>query len=290
MILSNIILPFTICDNNVKGRIIKLDEELDKILTQHQYPELVAKLLGELLLITAIIGSQFKDEITLTLQLQTEGYIKYMVADYQSPNQVKGYVQIDSQQDFKTELDQDFITKGFLTITIDRKIYDNHRYQGVIEVENINISQVIEKYFEQSEQIPTLVKLAVGRNLAYNQKTSWCGGGIMIQKLPNAEDQEKWIEAQAYFMTIRDHELIDPSISTEKLLYSLYHEVGVTIYDYLPIVNKCRCSRERAIQVLKAIGEEEIESLIVDGKISVKCQFCNQSQDFLIKEVKKMFD
>ena len=91
-------------------------------------------------------------------------------------------------------------------------------------------------------------------------------------------------------MTIRDHELIDPSISAEKLLYSLYHEVGVTIYDYLPIVNKCRCSRERAIQVLKAIGEEEIESLIVDGKISVKCQFCNQSQDFLIKEVKMMFD
>ncbi len=289
MILSNIIIPFTICDATVKGRIIKLDEELDRILSQHEYPELVAKLLGELLLITAIIGSQFKDEITLTVQLQTEGNIKYIVADYQSPNQIKGYAQINSQANYDNEKYQNAITKGFLTITVDRKLYNNQRYQGVIEVENITISQAIEKYFYQSEQITTSVKLAVGRSLAHDKKESWCGGGIITQKLPSASDEEKWTEAQAYFATICDHELIDPSISAEKLLYSLYHEVGVTIYDYIPIVNKCRCSREKAMQVLKSIGKKEAESLIIDKKISVNCQFCNQSQNFSAKEVKEMF-
>ena len=289
MNLNNIIVPFTICGDTVKGRMVKLDDHLNVILNQHKYPDLIAKILGELLMVAAIIGSQFKDSVILTVQLQTEGKIKYIVADYQSPGQIRGYAQFDKEEDYSQESYQNIIGNAFITVTIDRPLYNNQRYQGIIETNNMTISAAMEKYFYQSEQINTLLKLAVGKIIIPGKKETWCGGGIMIQKLPDDDSEDLWIDAQAYFLTIRDDELFDPTLSLEKFLYSVYHEVDIKIYDYLPIVNQCRCSREKAEQAILSIGLEDAMSLLINEKISVDCQFCNKSQDFFLADLKKLF-
>lgn len=288
MSLNNLIIPFTICENAIKGRVIKLNSELNNILSHHNYPAPIERILSELLMVASIIGSQFKDEITLSVQFQTnDSSVKYIIADYQSPNQIRGYAQLNDQLDHPLESYQDILNKGFLSVTIDRKLYNNQRYQGIVETVNMTIAQAVEKYFYQSEQIKTSIKLSVGNIVSPGGKEMSCAGGIMIQKLPG--NDESWNDAQAYFITIRDDELLDPNLSLEELLYSLYHEVGVTIYDYAPIKNKCRCSKEKAEQVLSSIGENDALELLVDNKLEINCQFCNVSQVFVKKDIKEIF-
>lgn len=289
---NNEIIPFTILNNAVRGRIIKLDNELNKILNQHHYPDPINKILTELLIASAIIGSQFKEEIILSVQLQSEHAVKYVIADFQSPNQIRGYAQFDNKLDYSNISYEDIISNGIIIVTIDRILHNNQRYQGIIEISNLSITKSIEKYFAQSEQIKTLFKIAVGNYITPGSETLFCAGGIMIQKLPSrndGDDDENWREAQAYFATIKDHELIDPELSSEKLLYSLYHEVEVKVYDYLPIINKCRCSRKKAEEVLVSLGKKEVSSLLVENLIEINCQFCNQSQKFSSEDVKEMF-
>ncbi len=288
MSLNNIIIPFTICDNAIKGRIIKLDTELDKVLSGHNYPDPVARILSELVIVSSIIGSQFKEEITLSVQFQTnDSSVKYIIADYQSPNQIRGYAQFNEGVDSNLESYQNILDKGFLSVTIDRKLYNTQRYQGIVETVNMTIAQAVEKYFYQSEQIKTSLKLAVGNIMLPGSEKTSCAGGIMIQKLPG--DDEPWNDAQAYFATIRDDELLDPNLSLEDLLYSLYHEVGVTIYDYTPIVNKCRCSKDKAERVLLSIGSKDAFKLLTDNKLEINCQFCNKSQIFTEKDLEEIF-
>ena len=282
----NSLLPFSLNSADVKGRVIKLDDQLDVILTQHQYPESVAKILGELLMVASLIGSQFKDEVTLTIQLQIKENNQYIVADYQAPGMIRGYAKFDQISSNKSY--EDIISDSLLVVTVDRK--NNQRYQGVVEIKDKDIAKAMEEYFYQSEQINTSIKLKIGRLFQPAKGESWCGGGIIIQKLPSKFEEDSWKEANLYFSTIRDDELLDPSLSLEKLLYSVYNEMDVVVYDDLPILHKCRCSRERVEQVIESLGCEQALSLIIDDKVSVDCQFCNKSQDFSHEEIEKLFE
>lgn len=287
MNISNLIVPFTIADNAIKGRVIKLDSELDKIITHHNYPEPITKILAELIMIASMIGTQFKEEVTLSVQLQTDDAVKYIIADFQSPNQIRGYAQFDNKVEYNRESYKEILKKAFLIVTIDRKIYNNQRYQGVVEINDMSISEAVEKYFYQSEQIKTAIRFAVGDLILPGQDPRICAGGIMIQKLP--ENDELWNDAMAYFATIRDDELLDPNNKLETLLYSLYHEMDVRIYDYISLINKCRCSREKAIEVLLSLGAKDAFELLVNNKIDINCQFCNQSQIFNKKDLEMIF-
>lgn len=286
MTINNIIIPFTLKNAEVKGRIIRLENELDIILNQHQYPDQIAKILGELLMVASLIGSQFKDDILLTIQLQIKDTNQYVVADFQSPGMIRGYAnfdKIDENQSYS-----DIISNSLLMVTVDQK--NNHRYQGVVEIKNNNIAQAIEEYFYQSEQINTSIKLSIGKILLPEKHETWCGGGIIVQKLPLKGEETSWEEAQLYFSTIRDDELLDSNLSLENLLYSVYNQMDVTIYEQLPIIHKCRCSRERVEQVIESLGYEEANSILIDDRISVSCQFCNKSQDFLQTDLDRIFN
>ncbi len=168
-----------------------------------------------------------------------------------------------------------------LNVTVD---YKGQRYQGIVEVNNMQISQAIESYFAQSEQIKTSMKLAI-----WNVADSWCGGGIMIQELPNEDDEQTWEEANIFLNTVKDNELLNPNLSLESLLYSIYHEAKVRAYNHIPISHKCRCSHERAEEIVKSLGFEEAKDLIIDDKLSVICQFCNVSQDFTAHDVETLY-
>jgi molecular chaperone Hsp33 len=271
--MDNILIPFTLYNNNIKGRITRLDDQLDLVLKQHQYPEKISRTLGELLLVASLLGSQFKDEVTLSIQLQTSGMIKYIIVDYQTPRNIRGYAKYDDSLAYMND--------AILSVTIDHK---GKRYQGVVEVNNLNIEEAIRKYFSQSEQINTSLKLSI-----CNLDNTWYGGGILIQELPNIDDENLWQEANILLSTIKDSELLNPKLSLEQLLYSVYHEASVKIFDKIIITHKCRCSKEKAENIIKSIDINEAKKLVIDGKLSVNCQFCNVSQYFTLNDVKSLY-
>jgi len=271
--MDNIITPFTLYDNNIKGRLIRLDDQLDLILKQHDYPDEISRSLGELLMVVALLGSQFKDDVTLSIQLQTEGRLKYIIVDYQIPGNIRGYAKYDNEGEYSSD--------AIITVTID---HQGKRYQSVVEVNNMNITEAIKKYFSQSEQINTSLKLSI-----WNIDNNWYGGGVLLQELPNIEDDNLWAEANILLSTLKDSELLNPSLSIEKLLYSLYHETGIRTFDNININHKCRCSRERAKTIVKSIDIKEAKDLVVEGKLSVNCQFCNISQDFTLNDIEKLY-
>ena len=286
---NNIVIPFTVCDAEVKGRIVRLDQELDLILKQHQYPELIAKILGELLIVVSMIGSQFKDDITFSVQLRTKGKVKYIVADYKYPGDIRGYASFKEDEDFKDESYQSLVQDALLVVTLDQNNKSNQRYQGMVEVGSQSISEAMEEYFSKSEQIATSFKISIGNIMVPGKQKAWCAGGIMIQKMPEDKHENAWDEAQIFFRTVKDHELLDSQLSIETLLYSLYHELNIKIYEDIEITHKCRCSRDKVEEVIKSFGIEEATSLLIDGKISVNCQFCNTSQEFSKNEINKIF-
>ena len=238
----------------------------------------------------AIIGSQFKEEIILSIQLQNSDYLKYIIVDYQSPSSIRGYAQLNDEINYKNKTYPDLIKNTLLSVTIDRQSTHNQRYQGIVEVTEDNLSKAMEDYFYQSEQIKTSIKLSFGSFIKPGEKKIFCGGGIMIQQMPDDFNNQNWQEAQIFFNTIRDDELIDPNISTEQLLYSVYHEVGVKAFDYLSITHKCRCSKNKAKEILFLIGKEEALSLLIDDEVEINCQFCNKSQKFSSENIQKIFE
>ena len=268
----NKILPFTLHNAKIKGRVVRLDDQLNLILSQHNYPEEISRILAQLLLVASLLGSQFKDEINLVIQLQAEQKIKTIVAEYRTPGFIRGYAEYDLEGCLPSE--------GLLGITIN---HSGKNYQGIVEVKDLDISKAMEDYFNQSEQIDTSIKLTV-----WNIDNSWIAGGIIIQKLPDDEADE-WQEANIYFSTIKDKELVDPNLSLEQLLYSVYHEIGVTGYDSIDITHKCKCSRLQAEKIIHSLGYEEAKSMVIDDKIFVCCHSCNISQNFNSEELERIF-
>lgn len=181
------------------------------------------------------------------------------------------------------------------------------RYQGLVELDGISLEEVARRYFERSEQIPTEVRLGVGELFTRQEgeapSRSWTAGGILIQFLPEAperlvqadidpgdapegtvpheiEEDDAWVEAKVLVDTVKDVELTDPEISVEMLLFRLFHERGVRLFEPQPIADKCRCSREKIENVLANFSEEEVRQVTVDGKIVVTCEFCSAKYEF----------
>jgi molecular chaperone Hsp33 len=281
----NRVVPFTLNNAQVKGRVLKLDQELDFIIKQHQYPDLISQVLAELLIVCSLIGSQFKEEMLLTLQLQIKDKTEYLVADYQHPGKLRGYARCNEPSNDDTY--ESIIKNSILIVTIDRP--NSNRYQGIIEVSQDSIGLALEEYFQMSEQIDTILKVKVGKLLKSNQAESWCGGGMMLQRLPSEQYNDTWQEARIFFATLKDDELIDPDLTTEKLIYSLFNEMEIKVFSDLAIIHQCRCSREKIEFVIASLGKEEASLAIKEDKITVNCEFCNKKYEFTSNEVEKIF-
>ncbi len=282
----NLIIPFTLNSAAVKGRMIKFDSQINIVLKQHDYPDNIAIILGELLMVGCLLGSQFKDEILLTLQLRMKEGNDYFVADYQYPGNIRGFARV--KEDTVKKEYKNIIKDSILMVTIDRK--NSNRYQGIVEITNDNLAQAMEEYFQQSEQINTALKLKIGKITLPDSEESWCGGGILIQKLPGKDEENKWNEAKLFFSTIKDHELIDPSLSIKDLLFAVYNEMEVCVYEQTEISHKCRCSLEKIEQVIFSIGYEEAIASIQEEKISINCEFCNKKYQLDKDQIDKLFN
>jgi len=309
---DDMVLPFQVETTGVRGRIVRLGPLVDDILNRHDYPEPVSRLLGEALALTALLGEALKFEGTLTIQAQGDGVVSVMVTSFTTPGGLRGFAQIDQSaygEALKGDLNPssvDLLGKGHLALTIDPE-GDMKRYQGIVALHGESLAEAAHEYFRQSEQIATLVKLSVGRVKTADNDGQWRAGGLMIQHLavegghqdekerearlksedgiavltPGGEDvEEAWARASALTETTEDHEMLDPLLSPEQLLYRLFHEDGVRVYDPLPLKRVCKCSSEKSQDLLKSFVDQDITSMVVNGRVEVTCEFCSSTYLF----------
>ncbi len=278
----------------VRGRIVRLGQTIDAILSAHAYPEPVAALLGEACALAALVGSSLKFEGRLIVQAQGDGPVRYVVADYDTQGHMRGYCRFDEEaveaasQGFARPGARSLLGEGVFVMTLDRGP-DFERTQGITPIEGESLSLAAEHYFQQSEQIPTKVRLAVG-SVVTEAGVGWRAGGALIQLIAGDDargsTEEAWDRSRALFQTLADDELLDPTITPETLLFRLFHEDGVRLEDARALVAQCRCSRERIAGVLTSFQpEERAEMVEADGKIRVTCEYCATVYELAPEEI-----
>ena len=257
------------------------------------YPEPVSKLLGEAVALTALLGAALKFEGKFILQASTDGPVDLLVADYQVPGGLRGYARFSAERLAELPADGRLLGEGHLAMTIDRGV-DTERYQGVVPLEGESLTEAADTYFRQSEQLPTFIRLAVARHYragsAGGRSWTWRAGGLLVQKLTReggrsvareaAFSEEDWTRAKALAETVEDHELLDPMLPPDRLLYRLFHEEQVRAFRAIPLESYCSCSRERVEELLRRFSAEDLAEMVVDGEMWVTCEFCNSRYQF----------
>ncbi|KRB51592.1 MAG: Hsp33 family molecular chaperone [Pseudomonadota bacterium] len=282
---DDIVAPFQVEGESVRGRLVRMGAAVHEIISGHDYPEPVANLLGEACALAALVGSSLKFDGRLIVQAQGDGPVRYVVADYDTSGSLRGYCRFD--EDRVAEIAKGFVRpgaksllgEGVFIMTVDQGP-DMDRYQGVTAIEGETLALCAEQYFAQSEQTPTRVRLAVGQ-ADVGEGMRWRAGGMLIQNI--AEDDtrgstaEAWVRSQAFFETIGEDELLDPTISAETLLFRLFHEDGVRVFEPKQLQAFCRCSHERIESVLKSFDQAERAEMVEDdGQIRVTCEYCSR--------------
>jgi molecular chaperone Hsp33 len=304
---DDIVIGFQTITSGVNGRIVRLGPAVNEILTRHDYPEAVSQVLGEALALTAMLGSQLKFAGKLTLQTNTDGPLGFLVVNFENGGTFRGYASFDAER--LTTLaangklkEADLLGKGHLAMTIDPGV-DMERYQGIVAIDNGTLSDAALEYFRQSEQLPTFIKLSVARHFAAGV-WQWRAGGLMVQHLtaeggeqspepiPTKDDgtdsgwvlgvdDENWRRVEILASTVQDHELLDPTLTPERLLYRLFHEEGVSTSTPQPIAMNCGCSRDHVGMFLKNFGAAELTDMRdPDGTVTVTCEFCTTPYKF----------
>jgi molecular chaperone Hsp33 len=285
--------------SGVHGRLVRLGAVADQILRAHDMPGPASEALGEALVLAALLGSALPSEGNISVQTKTDGVVSVLYADCESPGKLRGYARFEAETlNALSESGQKFdagsiLGDGHLAITIEQGAAAE-RYQGVIALDGGPLDMGAAAYFEQRESLPTFVRLAVAQHYAGAQAglpaaMRWRGGGIMMQRLEKGTDEngdDPWLRVRMLTATIEDHELLDPSLSSERLLLRLFHEEGVIVERTLPLSVYCKCSREKILGVLNSFGRDELADMRKDdGKIAVTCEFCASTYDFALEDV-----
>ena len=288
---DDLVLPFQIEASRLRGRMVKLGPALDEILARHKYPEPVARFLAETMALAVLLSSMLKYDGIFTLQTKGDGPIKLMVADITSVGDIRAYAQYD-EEELKKAADDVAIApapallgKGYIAFTVDQG-QNTDRYQGIVELYGKTLADCVQHYFRQSEQIDT------GLTISVDQETgtgAWRAGGIMVQRLPQDEtekvlgsgDEDAWRRAMVLLSTTTGEELLASDLAASDLLFRLFHEDGVRVWQPKALRFGCRCSRERVSDMLSRLPREEVQSLkIDDGRVEVVCQFCSTAYHF----------
>jgi molecular chaperone Hsp33 len=286
-LLTDVALGVAIPSRNARGRIARLGSVVDSILASHAYPPLIETLLAEALTLTALLGALLKEpQGQLTLQAQTSGgIIDLLVCDYRG-GELRGYVRHDPERLADAPADpklEDLFGTGYLAITFDQPVSDE-RYQGIVPLEGRNLAEAAQSYFAQSEQIPSLVRLA-----AEKRGDHWQAGGLLLQHLPEGEegrerlhtrlDHPDWPHVAILGGSVKPEELTDPTVPLDDLLWRLFHEEDeLRTLAAITLSRGCRCDPDYVRSVIARFPAEEREAMIGDdGVIRVDCAFCSSS-------------
>jgi len=313
--VDDTILPFAVKALDLRGRIVRLGCAVDTILASHDYPAPVAKLLGEAIVLTVMLGSALKFDGRFILQTQSDGPVHMLVVNFTSPGKVRACARFDAVR-VKAAIAANaaepgkLLGRGHLAMTIDQGP-DMSRYQGLVPLDGGGLEDAAHEYFARSEQIPTRVRLAVAEEFRAGPNGAerrWRAGGILLQFLPGsierarqadldpgdappgtephmvAED-EAWVEGRSLIATVDDIELIDPALSNERLAYRLFHERGVRVFRPAPVEAHCSCSRDGVEAMLRSFPQTDRDDMVEDGKITVTCEFCSSTYVFQPHEI-----
>jgi molecular chaperone Hsp33 len=306
--VDDAVIPFEVNALDLRGRLTRMGPALDELLTKHDYPAAVGKLLGEAIVLTTLLGSSLKFDGRFILQTQTDGPVSFLIVDFQAPDRLRAYARYDAKR-LKTAADSGaLLGKGHLAMTIDQGP-DMSRYQGLVALDGGGLEAAAHEYFLRSEQIPTRVRIAVGEEFRGGEggRHRWRAGGVLIQFLPKAPERARqadlhpgdapegtvphtvaeddaWVEGQSLISTVEDIELIDPDLSGERLLYRLFHERGVRVFKPLDLHARCSCSRDAVSAMLKSFEAKDRAEMVKEGKVVVTCEFCSSVYEFTPQE------
>ena len=305
--LDDLVLPFVVEPLESRGRVVRLGPAVDRILARHAYPAPVARLVGEATALTVLLGSALKFDGRFQLQTRSNGVVDMIVVDFDAPDRVRAFARFDAEAlqravDSGEASPAQLLGSGHLALTIDQGP-DMSRYQGVVPLEGQGLEEAAHQYFRQSEQIPTLVRLAVAESVT-GEGRQWRAGGLMVQFLPQSIDRmrqadlhpgdapegtvmhehaedDAWTEAKSLAATVEDHELVDPTLSSERLLFRLFHERGVKVFQGQGVNDACRCSTDRIEDMLRRFTPDERRDMVGDnGRIGITCEFCSTHREF----------
>ena len=292
---TDVALGVTIPARNARGRIARIGTVLDSIFANHRYPPVVEQLLAEALALTALLGTMLKEpDGQVTVQAQTQsGIIDLLVCDYLG-GELRGYVRHDPERLAEAGPAPSLFSlfgKGYLAITFDHPQIDE-RYQGIVPLEGESLAHAAESFFAQSEQIPSIVRLAASK-----RGDSWSAGGLLFQHLPEGEegrdrlhtrlDHPDWPHVAILAGSVKADELTDPALALDDLAWRLFHEEAeVRTLEPLPLVRGCRCDPDYVRSVIARFPPEEREAMVgPDGLIRVDCAFCSQSFPIALEDV-----
>lgn len=308
---DDVVLPFAVEALDLRGRVVRLGDAIDTIIARHRYPDAVARAIGEAAALAVLLGSALKFSGRFQLQTKSDGPVDMVVVDFDAPDRLRAYARFDEAR--LAALGEhprtgELLGRGILAMTIDQGSQAS-RYQGVVSLDGQGLEEAAHLYFRQSEQIPTQVKLAVAEEYSEGRRR-YRTGGLMVQFLPVAPERARgsdfhpgdapaghapegepaeddaWTEARALAATIEDHELVDPQVSSERLLYRLFHERGVRVFEEQPIREACRCSRERIMAMMRNFSAQDRRDMVGEnGRIGITCEFCSRHYDLDPAEV-----
>lgn len=268
---------FTFDETDVRGELVGLHKSLNAVLSKHEYPEALKIELGKLMVASALMGATLKYEGRLCLQVRLPGDVTLIQAETTNTGEMRAIARYDESK--HEDIKEVELQGGQLVITLEPAV--GKPYQGVVPLDSNHLNEAFEYYFKQSEQLGTRFWLVSDGNTA---------NGFMLQQLPASDcaDQDAWDRLSHLASTLKEEELRD--LDNETILYRLYHEEKVRVYDATPLNFACTCSKERTGNAIAQLGYDELLDIIAEqGKISIDCQFCLQHYSFNKTQIDELF-
>lgn len=281
--------PFQLEASRLRGRIVRVGGAVDAVLARHAYPEPVSTLLGELLVLAASLAGALKFDGVFSLQTRSDGPVSLMVADCTNEGALRAYASFDAERlpkDGAADIGR-VLGDGVLALTVDQAPL-GESYQGIVELTGTSLADCMHAYFRRSEQVATGLRMAVAHDADAGR---WRAGGVVVQRMPDEaegdlearEGEDDWRRTMMLLGTLEADELLDPDLAVETVLYRLFHEEGVRLFEPRPLHFGCRCSRERVERLLGRFPDDELDGMKrEDGRVSAVCQFC--SAEYLFDE------
>ena len=288
-------VSFFIDNGADQGRLIRMSSVLDTIIGKHCYPRPVAAVVAESTVLAAMLASTLKYEGLFTLQTQSNGAVSMVVVDVTSEGKIRACASFDeehlkqNQELRKTsgeiEAAPHLMGKGHLAFTVDQGP-NTELYQGIVDLQGKNLTECALRYFKQSEQIDTDLKLFL--QAPEGESGSWLAAGIMLQKMPlkggnessPEEMEEAWNEAKVFMESLTQDEVFDAELTSEQLLHRLFHANNLSISKCKNYSFGCRCSREKLLQTLSTFSEDDINAMLENNKVTATCHFCSEKYVF----------
>ena len=271
---------FYFANSPVRGEIVQIQQSLEQILSRHAYPIVIQRLLGEFVTACVLLTATLKLEGRLSLQARGKGALTMMMAECNHHHQVRAIAQLNEEIDCADHATlAELLAEGLLVITLEPE--HGQRYQGIVELTGKTLADYLENYFKQSEQLPTKLWLAANETQA---------AGLLLQALPQQhdEDTDRWSRLVQVTQTVKDEELL--ALTSDEILYRLYHEEEVTLPEAQSVSFSCTCSREGTANALVSIGQAECEDILAEqGDIRLNCQFCHHEYVFNAADIRQLF-